>query len=316
MVHSAGIHDTVSIIRLVPELPDINLYLESLKPRVVGQSLERLKLFNPFVLRTVEPSPRELEGDIVEGVERIGKRIVLEMEGERFVVIHLMIAGRLRWDDKRKESKSRGKIALAQFDFPSGSLTLTEVSTHKRASVSLLAGREALAKLDPGGLDVFTASVAEFKERLTSENRTLKRALTNPKWFDGIGNAYSDEILHAARLSPLRLTRSLSDEEMELLLRACRKTLSLWSEKLRTESGGKFPGPGDVTAFRPDFAAHGKYGNPCPDCGKPIQRIRYAENETNYCAVCQNEGRMLADRSLSRLLKDDWPKTIREMEGD
>ncbi|HRK22215.1 MAG TPA: DNA-formamidopyrimidine glycosylase family protein [Fimbriimonadaceae bacterium] len=300
----------------MPEYPDINLYLESLRPRVVGHPLERMRFFNPFVLRTVEPSPREVEGKFVEGVERIGKRIVLTMAGDVFVVIHLMIAGRLRWNDQKKETKSRGKIALAQFDFPTGALTLTEVSSHKRASVSLISGRQELQKLDPGGLDVFKVSLKAFKEKLTSENRTMKRALTNPKWFDGIGNAYSDEILHAARLSPLRLTRSLSDVEIETLLGACRKTLAHWAQKLLDEFAGKFPGPGDVTAFRPDFAAHGKFGQPCLVCGKPIQRIRYAENETNYCAVCQNEGRMLADRSLSRLLKDDWPKTIQEMVGD
>lgn len=300
----------------MPEFPDINLYLESLRPRVLGHPVERMRFFNPFVLRTVEPSAKELEGKSVVGVERVGKRIVLALENDFFVVIHLMIAGRLRWSDGKKETKSRGKIALAQFDFPSGALTLTEVSSHKRASVSLLQGREALRALDPGGLDVFSVKLDDFKARLTSENRTLKRALTNPKWLDGIGNAYSDEILHAARLSPLRLTRSLSDEEWERLLGACRKTLSFWAEKLLTELGGKFPGPGDVTAFRPDFAAHGKFGQPCPVCGKPIQRIRYAENETNYCAVCQNEGRLLADRSLSRLLKDDWPRTIQEMEGE
>jgi formamidopyrimidine-DNA glycosylase len=300
----------------MPELPDINLYLESLRPRIVGQRLDKVRLFTPFVLRSVEPARSEVEGKEVTGVSRIGKRIVVELESDFFVVIHLMIAGRLRWSEGIKETKPGGKIVLARFDFPSGQLSLTEAASHKRASIMFVRGRSSLAELDPGGIDVFTCSLPEFEDRLNSENRTLKRAITNPRWFDGIGNAYSDEILYVARLSPVRLTRSLDEGEIERLLGACRKVLSLWTEKLLAEFSGRFPGPGDVTAFRPDFAVHGKFGQPCPTCGKPVQRIRYAENETNYCAACQNEGRMLADRSLSRLLKDDWPKTIEEMAGE
>jgi formamidopyrimidine-DNA glycosylase len=298
----------------MPELPDITLYVESLKPRVMGQALEKVRLFTPFVLRSVEPPIKAFENRKVAAVGRIGKRIVLDFEGGLHLVIHLMIAGRLRWTDGRRETKLGGKIALAALDFPNGTLTLTEASSHKRASLTA-ATALGLAVHDPGGLDVFKCSLADFQSRLQAENRTLKRALTNPRNFDGIGNAYSDEILHAARLSPLRLTLSLDDGEVERLLGACRKTLALWTEKLLVGFAGRFPGPGDVTAFRPDFAVHGKFGQPCPTCGKPVQRIRYAENETNYCAQCQNEGRVLADRSLSRLLKDDWPKTIEEMVG-
>jgi formamidopyrimidine-DNA glycosylase len=299
----------------MPELPDITLYIESLKPRVVGQPLLKLRLFNPFVLRSFEPAVKAVEGKEVVGIRRIGKRIVLEFGDELFVVIHLMIAGRLNWSERVKETKVGGKVTLARFDFPTGQLSLTEAATHKRASVMIVLGEKKLQEQNPGGLDLFQCSLEEFGAKLQSENRTLKRALTNPRWFDGIGNAYSDEILHAAKLSPLRLTRSLDEEEVERLLGACRKTLSTWTEKLLADFAGRFPGPGNVTAFRPDFAVHGKFRQPCPVCGKPVQRIRYAENETNYCAFCQNEGRMLADRSLSRLLKDDWPKTIEEMEG-
>ena len=299
----------------MPELPDINLYLESLKPRIVGQPLDKLRLFNPFVLRTVAPPIQTLVGKEITDVGRIGKRIVLHFEDDLHVVIHLMISGRFRWSENKKDFKLGNKMIHATFDFPTGMLTLTEASSHKRASITLVEGKEKLKELDPGGIDIFTCSTKQFSEKLTLENRTLKRALTNPKAFDGIGNAYSDEILHAAKLSPLRLTRSLDESEVERLLGACRKTLSAWTEKLIADFAGKFPGPGEVTAFRPDFAVHGKLGKPCPTCGKPVQRIRYAENETNYCAQCQNEGRLLADRSLSRLLKDDWPKTLEEMEG-
>ena len=300
----------------MPELPDIILYLESLRPRIIGEPLQKIRLFNIFVLRSVDPPAKEAEGKLVRAVSRIGKRLVFELEDELFVVIHLMIAGRFRWSSGIKETRPGGKMVVARFDFPCGQLSLAESATHKRASISIYRGRQELQKLDPGGLDVFNCSLAEFAEKLRSGNHTLKRALTNPRWFDGIGNAYSDEILHEARLSPVRLTRALSDEEIESLLGACRKTLAFWTDKLLAEFAGKFPGPGDVTAFRPDFAVHGKFGQPCPDCGKPVQRIRYAENETNYCAVCQNEGRMLADRGLSRLLKGDWPKTIEEMVGE
>lgn len=299
----------------MPELPDITLYIESLKPRIVGEPLEKLRIFNPFVVRSFEPPIQSLVGKQVTGLTRIGKRIALDFEDDLHLVIHLMIAGRFRWSENKKDFKPGNKMIHATFDFPKGMLTLTEASTHKRASMTLVQGKEKLKELDPGGIDVFKCSAKLFTEKLIAENRTLKRALTNPRAFDGIGNAYSDEILHAAKLSPLRLTQSLNEEEIERLLGASRKTLSHWTEKLLAEFAGKFPGPGDVTAFRPDFAVHGKFGEPCPTCGKPVQRIRYAENETNYCARCQNEDRILADRSLSRLLKDDWPKTLEEMEG-
>jgi formamidopyrimidine-DNA glycosylase len=302
--------------RLMPELPDIELYLHALRPRTAGMRLEKVRLFSPFVLRSVAPPIREAEGRKVVGLERVGKRIVLALEEDLFLMIHLMIAGRLRWSDKVQDTRPSGKVALARFDFEIGQLTLTEVASHKRASLVLARGREALQALDPGGIGVFDASTEAFADRLRAENRTLKRALANPRAFDGIGNAYSDEILHAARLSPLRLTRSLDAGEVERLLGACRKVLAEWTDRLLAEFGERFPGPGDVTAFRSDFAVHGKYGQPCPVCGSPVQRIRYAENETNYCAHCQNEGRMLADRSLSRLLKDDWPKTIEQMVGE
>lgn len=296
----------------MPELPDITIYVEALRSRIVGQPLQRIRVLKPFVLRSVDPPIRTIEGHPVTEVSRIGKRIVLEFESELFLVIHLMIAGRLLWKDSELKA---GRIGQAVLEFSSGSLTLTEAGSKKRASILLVQGREALQAVDPGGIDVYACSAPQFHSALTQENRTLKRALTNPKWFDGIGNAYSDEILHAAKLSPLRLTRSLSDEEIERLLNACRKTLAGWTDKLRTQFKGKFPAQGQITAFRPDFAAHGKFGQPCPVCGAPIQRIRYAENETNYCAKCQNEGRLLADRALSRLLKDDWPRTLEEMDG-
>ena len=300
----------------MPELPDINLYIESLIPRVVGQPLEKLRAFNPFVVRSFEPPIQSLVNKRVTEMGRIGKRVVFHFEGDLHLVIHLMISGRFRWSDSKKNFARGNKMIHATFDFPTGMLTLTEASSHKRASITLVEGKEKLDELDPGGIDIFQCSLKQFSDNLTLENRTLKRALTNPKAFDGIGNAYSDEILHAAKLSPLRLTRSLDEAEIERLLGACRKTLSHWTEKLLAEFSGKFPGPGDVTPFRPDFAVHGKFGKPCPTCGKPVQRIRYAENETNYCARCQNEDRIFADRSLSRLLKDDWPKTLEEMEGN
>ncbi len=296
----------------MPELPDITIYVEALRSRIVGQPLQRIRILKPFVLRSVDPPIRSIEGHPMKGVSRLGKRIVLEFESELFLVIHLMIAGRMLWKDGEQRA---GRIGQAVLEFPNGSLALTEAGSKKRASLLLVQGLEALNALDPGGIDVFACSAPQFLSALTQENRTLKRALTNPKWFDGIGNAYSDEILHTAQLSPLRLTRSLSEEEVERLLNACRKTLAEWTDKLRKQFKDKFPAQGQITAFRPDFAAHGKFGQPCPVCGAPIQRIRYAENETNYCAKCQNEGRLLADRSLSRLLKDDWPKTLEEMDG-
>lgn len=300
----------------MPELPDIELYLSSLRTHVGGRTIERIRPFNPFIVRTAEPPIASAQGKRVEEIGRIGKRIVLHLEDDLHLVIHLMIAGRLRWDAGKRELRMGGKIAHCAFTFPEGTLTLTEASSHKRASISLYAGKEALRHLDPGGLDVRTEGLEAFRERLVAQNRTLKRALTNPHTFDGIGNAYSDEILHAARLSPVRLTQSLGDGEIERLWEAIRRVLASWTERLQKEFAGRFPGPGDVTAFRPDFAVHGKFGKPCPDCGKPVQRIRYAENETNYCAQCQNEGRMLADRGLSRLLKSDWPRTLEEMLGE
>lgn len=300
----------------MPELPDIELYVHCLRPRMVGQKLVRVRPYNPFIVRSVEPPASASEGLEIRAVSRIGKRIVLSLESDLHWVLHLMIAGRLRWTPDVKALRQGGRIASIAFDFEHGQLTLTEASSHKRASAMLVSGRGTLDEIDPGGLNLFKADAGEFRDRLLSENRTLKRALTNPRWFDGIGNAYSDEILHAARLSPLRLTQSLSDEETVRLHGAAQETLKLWTVRLKHQFSNKFPGPGDVTAFRPDFAVHGKFGKPCPECGKPVQRIRYAENETNYCAVCQNEGRLFADRGLSRLLKEDWPKTLEEMLGE
>lgn len=279
----------------------------------MGTKLLAARAFTPFVLRSVTPPLKETEGRTVVGVERLGKRIVIELEGELFLVIHLMISGRFVWDEgatiPRRPAGKNGVLGLL---FERGSLAVAEFSTKKRASLTLVQGRAGLKAMDRGGLDVLSATPEAFVERLRSQNRTLKRALTDPTLFDGIGNAYSDEILHAARLSPLRLTSSLSDEEAKRLSDACKKTLNTWRDRLAVENSG-FPIPKQVTAFRPEFAAHGKYGKPCPDCGAPIQRISYAENETNYCARCQNEGRLLADRGLSRLLKQDWPKTLDEI---
>jgi formamidopyrimidine-DNA glycosylase len=259
----------------------------------------------------VTPSPRELHGAHVETVERMGKRIVIGVEGNRFVVIHLMIAGRLRW--KKKGEKVPGKVGLAAFDYPNGTLIFTEASGKKRASLHIVQGREALAEFDRGGLDVLGSTTSVFAERLRSERHTIKRALTDPTLFDGIGNAYSDEILHAAKLSPFRMTSSITDDEVATLHRACITTLTRWTELLRAEIGDGFPDK--VTAFRPEMAVHGKYGEPCPVCGTKVQRIVYADNEANYCPTCQTEGRLLADRSLSRLLKEDWPKTLEELEN-
>jgi formamidopyrimidine-DNA glycosylase len=294
----------------VPELPDVAIYVERLAALVAGRPLEGIRVASPFVLRTVSPQPRELAGATVTGVERMGKRIVLALEGERFVVIHLMIAGRLRW--KERGAKVPGKVGLAAFDFPDGTLIFTEASPKKRASIHLVAGRAGLADFDRGGLDVFGATAAAFAERLRGERHTVKRSLTDPTLFDGIGNAYSDEILHAARLSPFRMTPSLTDEEIARLHRACVETLELWTRRLRDEVGDGFPDK--VTAFRPEMAVHGKYGAPCPACGTKVQRIVYADNEANYCPTCQTEGRLLADRALSRLLKEDWPRSLEELE--
>ncbi|MCH8978144.1 MAG: formamidopyrimidine-DNA glycosylase [Armatimonadetes bacterium] len=300
----------------MPELPDVTIYCEALEREVVGQRLSVVRILSPFVLRSVEPPASELEGKSATGVQRIGKRIVLEFEGGLFLVVHLMIAGRLLWNDGEPKSvRPGGRNTLAVLQFESGHLILTEAGSKKRASLFVVSGEAALAEHDPGGIEPLECSLLEFKKALTLENRTLKRALTNPKAFSGIGNAYSDEILHAARLSPLKLSQSLHDAEVERLHTAMQQTLKEWTDRLREQFKGKFPGRGKITAFRPEFAVHGKYREPCPVCGKPVQRIRYAENETDYCAKCQNEGRMLADRSLSRLLKDDWPKTIEEMVG-
>jgi formamidopyrimidine-DNA glycosylase len=269
-----------------------------------------VRLSNPFLLRSVEPPIDTIKGKIVQGFERMGKRIVFVFPEEHFLVLHLMIAGRLRW--REKECKIPGKTGLAAFDFPNGSLLITEAGTKKRASLYVVEGREPLRFLDPGGLEVFAASLDEFRERLTQENHTLKRALTDPRLFSGIGNAYSDEILHMARLSPVLLTHRLTAQQIGQLYEAARKTLIDWAAGLRTETGDGFPDK--VTAYRDGMAVHGRHGKPCPDCGTPVQRIRYAANETNYCPNCQTGGKLLADRALSRLLKRDWPRTLEELE--
>ncbi len=294
----------------MPELPDIALYLGALAPRVVGSRLERLRIASPFLLRTAEPPVADLAGRQVVAVRRIGKRIVLAFDGDTFVVLHLMIAGRLHW--KPAGAPIPRRAGLAAFDFPNGTLLLTEAGSKHRASLHVVRGREALAAHDRGGLDVLTATLEQFREALVRESHTLKRALTDPRLFDGIGNAYSDEILHAARLSPLRLTTQLTADEVERLFRAVRDTLVTWMERLRTQTGDAFPEK--VTAFREGMAVHGRFRKPCPVCGSPVQRIRYAENEVNYCATCQTGGRLLADRSLSRLLKQDWPRSLEEWE--
>ena len=294
----------------MPELPDITLYLDALESRILGRPLRRISLKSLFLLRTVEPPLDTVMGQAVEGLRRVGKRIALEFEGELFLVIHLMIAGRLRWIEPG--GKSPRRITLAEFEFPEGTLLLTEAGTKRRASIHLVQGESALAALDRGGLDVLEAGLPEFAARLRAENHTLKRALTDPRLLSGIGNAYSDEILHAARLSPLTLTRRLADHEVSRLYEASRATLLGWIARLRAETGGEFPEK--VTAFREGMAVHGRYGKPCPVCGGPVQRIRYAENETNYCARCQTGGRLLADRALSRLLKGDWPRSLDELE--
>ena len=301
----------------MPELPDVVVYLDALTRHVVGQRLERIHLLSPFVLRSVDPPVDALHGQIVRGVRRIGKRIVLEFgpvggAEELFLVVHLMIAGRLRWREPGKKPGMGPKMILASFVFPHGTLFFTEASSTKRASLQLVRGAEALAALDPGGIEPLDATLEQFHDALTRESHTLKRALTDPHLFSGIGNAYSDEILHAAQLSPMKLTRSLGDAEFLRLYDAVRTTLTAWVERLRAEVGGGFPEK--VTAFHKDHAVHGKHGKPCPVCGTPIQRIRYADNETNYCPRCQTGGRILADRSLSRLLKGDWPKTLEELE--
>ena len=298
----------------MPELPDIELYVACLRERLIDEQLEKLRFYNAFVLRSVGVSPSELELRLVVDVFRLGKRIVIELQQERFIVIHLMIAGRLQWlSPAPAERRSGGKVLIASARFSSGQLNLVELSTRKRAAIYLVKGREGLEEHRRDGLNVFFATDEAFAEKLQSKNRTLKRALTDPNSFDGIGNAYSDEILFAAKLSPLRLTQALKPDEVVRLHAACQMTLRSWAARL-LERYPQFPKPSDITAFRKDFATHGKFKQPCPVCGSPIQHIVYAENETNYCAKCQNEGRVLADRSLSRLLKSDWPRTIEEME--
>ncbi len=294
----------------MPELPDITVYIGHLESRLVGQTLERVRLLNPFVLRSVAPPIAAAEGRKVVGVRRMGKRIVIALEGERFLVLHLMIAGRLRW--LAAGAKLPGRITLAAFEFPGGTLVFTEAGTKRRASIHLVGGEAALAAMDPGGLDVLLAGFREFADRLRRENHTLKRALTDPRLFSGIGNAYSDEILHRAKLSPFAQTQSLSQAEVGQLYDAARATLAEWTERLREEAGADFPEK--VTAFREGMAVHGRFRKPCPVCGSPVQRIVYAENETNYCARCQTGGKVLADRALSRLLKASWPRSIDELE--
>jgi formamidopyrimidine-DNA glycosylase len=294
----------------MPELPDITVYVERLEALIVGQPLEALEIRNPFVLRSVTPTPADLAGRRVAAIRRMGKRIVIGFEGDLFAVIHLMIAGRLRWRALGK--KPPGRIALAAFVFPVGTLFLTEAGSTRRASIFLVAGEKSLGEFARGGLEIFESSDEEFAERLTSENHTLKRALTDPRLFSGIGNAYSDEILHRARLSPLMLTSKLDRQQITTLRNATLATLREWTDRLRAGVGDGFPE--EVTAFHEEMAVHGRFGLPCPVCGSPVQRIRYATNETNYCARCQTGGRLLADRALSRLLKQDWPRSIDEVD--
>ncbi|HUJ15363.1 MAG TPA: DNA-formamidopyrimidine glycosylase family protein [Thermoanaerobaculia bacterium] len=293
----------------MPELPDVTVYVEALQQRIIGQTLTRIRLASPFLLRTVEPRPGELEGKKVVAVRRVGKRIVIELETSLFIVIHLMIAGRFKW--LASGAKVPAKVGLAAFDFSSGTLLLTEAGSKRRASLHIVRGEDAVRALDPGGAEVLEIDRDTFRDLLTRERHTIKRSLTDPHLFSGIGNAYSDEILHRARLSPVQMTTSLSDEEIARLFDATRETLIDWTRRLRDEAGANFPEK--VTAFRKGMAVHGRYREPCPVCGSPVQRIVYAENETNYCARCQTGGRLLADRALSRLLHSDWPKSIDDL---
>jgi formamidopyrimidine-DNA glycosylase len=295
----------------MPELPDIAAYITALEPRIVAQPLDRVRLASPFLLRTAQPPITSVEGRVVRELRRIGKRIAIGVEGDLWLVLHLMIAGRLHW--RTPGAKLAGRNSLAAFDFPKGSLVLTEAGTKHRASLHVLDGEEGLRSVDPGGIEIFESDLDSFREGLTFENRTLKRALTDPRVVSGIGNAYSDEILHAAQLSPITLTRKLEPREWERLFAATRHTLGLWIDRLRAEAEAGFPEK--VTAFRKEMAVHGRYGQPCPRCGEKIQRIRYADNETNYCARCQTGGKVLADRALSRLLGSDWPRTLEELEA-
>jgi len=295
----------------MPELPDISAYIDALESRIMAQPMMHIRLASPFLLRTAEPPIAEFEGRTVRELRRIGKRIAIGVDGDLWLVLHLMIAGRLHW--KQRGAKLGGRQNLAAFDFPNGSLVLTEAGARHRASLHLFRGQQALESIDPGGIDVFASDVSSFRAALIAENRTLKRALTDPRIVSGIGNAYSDEILHAAQLSPITLTQKLSPEEWDRLFTATRDTLDLWIKRLRNEAAKGFPEK--VTAFRDEMAVHGRFGKPCPRCGEPIQRIRYADNETNYCPRCQTGGKLLADRSLSRLLKSDWPRTMDELEA-
>jgi formamidopyrimidine-DNA glycosylase len=294
----------------MPELPDIELYLAALRPRIVGQMLEHVRVVSPFLLRSVDPPLASVEGRVVRSLERLGKRVVWQLDGDLFIVIHLMISGRFRWRDPG--APVPGKVGLAAFDFPAGTLVLTEASPKKRASLYVVRGRAGLRDHDPGGIDVLTAPLEEFEARLRLENRTLKRALTDPRLFSGVGNAYSDEILHAAEISPIQLTSRVTAVQMATLHDAAQRVLRHWIETLQAEAGDRFPEK--VTAFRADMAVHGRFGQPCPRCGSPVQRIRYADNECNYCSTCQTDGKLLADRGLSRLLGKDWPKTLDELE--
>ncbi|MFN7973086.1 MAG: DNA-formamidopyrimidine glycosylase family protein [Acidobacteriota bacterium] len=295
----------------MPELPDVTVYVEALERRIAGATLERVRLASPFLLRSVDPPLRELEGRKVITIERLGKRIVIGFEGDLFLVLHLMIAGRLRW--KPLGTKVPGKIGLAAFDFTTGTLILTEASTRKRAALHAARGRDALAEHDPGGVEVLSCDLRTFAEVLAFERHTLKRTLTDPRIYSGIGNAYSDEILHRARLSPTRMSDRLEPEETARLFEACREVLAEWTDRLRAEAGDAFPE--NVTAFREGMAVHGRFGKACPRCGSPVQRIVYAENESNYCATCQTGGKLLADRALSQLMKGDWPKTLEDLEA-
>ena len=295
----------------MPEFPDIVAYVRALEPRIVGEPLEQVRVASPFLLRTADPPLGSAEGKRVRELRRIGKRIAIGLEDDLWLVLHLMIAGRLHW--RERGAKIGGRQNLSACDFPAGSLVVTEAGAKHRASLHVFRGEEALRAVDPGGADPLASSLEEFRTALTAENRTLKRALTDPRILSGIGNAYSDEVLHAAQLSPIALTHKLKDDDWQRLYEATRQTLTSWASRLQSEAETKFPEK--VTAFRPEMAVHGRYGKPCSRCGEPIQRIRYADNETNYCPRCQTGGKLLADRSLSRLLRDDWPRTLDELEA-
>ena len=293
----------------MPELPDVTVYVELIAAKIVGKKIDRARIASPFVVRSVDPPVRDVEGKKVQDVRRIGKRIAIGLEEELWIVIHLMIAGRFKW--LKPGAKIPGRLGLAAFDFENGTLLLTEAGTQRRASITVVRGERALNEIDRGGVEPLEVDEDTFAKQLTSENHTLKRSFTDPTLFSGIGNAYSDEIFHRARISPIKLTSRLTPEEITRLYNATREVLVEWTNRLRTEAGGEFPAK--VTAFHEEMAVHGKYGRPCPVCGSPVQRIRYASNETNYCARCQTEGKLLADRALSRLLRQDWPKSIDEL---